>query len=178
MKQRKRLTIALLGSVLVSAVLYGLVVAMRPLAPPVVMGPYKFRVIDVSSQKMLRVTRRVPAEQVWITLEVYPSAPNMRVSDLHAYLPRLLQNVELAGPGGSRQKPFWSQPLPAIAWYDRIRKVGRASYLQMRFGFDNTAHWKAATMTVHFDSSNWRMTDPEELVVSGKTLRISPIPLP
>jgi hypothetical protein len=178
MKPRKRLTLMLLIGVLVSAVLTWFAVAMRSLAPVVVMGPYKFRIVAISNRRIQPLGKRLPAEQVWITLELDPSDPNKRVSDLQAYLPRLLQYVELVGPDGSRQKPFWRQPLPSIAWYDSIRKIGRASYLQMSFGFDNTAHWKTATLTAHFDSSNWRMTDPEELTVSGKTLRISPITLP
>ncbi len=178
MSPRKRLVIALLVCAAVSAVFIRFTVGRRPLAPPVVVGPYLFRVVAVSNERMRRMDRRLPAEQVWITVQLEPSDPKKQTRSLHAYLPHLFENTELVGPDGSRQKPFWRQEYTSFSPYDKMQHITQFSRLQTCFGFDNTFHWKTATLMTHFDSSKWGTFDADEMTVSGQTLRISPIKLP
>lgn len=177
MKIRKHSLFALLLSGTVITVV-GYRITTRHSSPAVALGPYRFRVVDLSCLNEPSADRHWPKDQLWLTVQVDPSDPHKEVHQLHAYLPRLLQHMELIGPDGSHQKPFASQTPSSISWFDSIRKIGRSSRLQMRFGFDNRAHWKTVTLSAHFDSSQWQMTDPEEMSVSGKTLYLSSIKIP
>ena len=46
----------------------------------------------------------------------------------------------------------------------------------MSFGFDNTAHWKTATLMVHF-SPKTDIIEEDEWAIAGRTLRIAPVEL-
>ena len=176
MKPRTRLMLVLLVGVPTSAVLYWFAISMRPLAPPAGLGPLVFRVVAVSNRSIESAEQHRPADQVWITLEVDPSNPRYKPKNLHVYLPGLFQNVELIGPDGSRQKPFCSQPLSPQAWYDSVLNIGDVRWHRMSFGFDNTAHWKTGTFTVHF-SPKTDIIEEDEWAVAGRTLRIAPVEL-
>lgn len=167
-----------LFALLLGGVLYWFVPAIHPLAPPAVVGPLTFYVIEVSNKKVLSYNSVNHAEQIWITVEVDPSNPRVPVGGLRVYLPRLFQETALIGPDGSRQKFFSAHEGEMRTWYDKLRKNGTISYLRMELGFDNKKHWKTAILSTHFlGAYNMWDTNTDALAVAGKTLLLGPIRL-
>ncbi len=178
MTNRNRLIAFILSTLVVAYAIYWFAHMIRPLPAAVAIGPLKFHVIAVSNRVEERVYMRFPAEQVWITVQIDPSDARRSVSSLELYMDTLFANMELVGPDGSRQKQFFHVEQESVAWYDRIRKIGHRSYLQMSFCFDNKAHWKTGTLTAYFDKQlpGQRMGS-DQMAVVGKTLRLGPVVL-